>query len=124
MPVDIDANMGEVSDVNSENENEYDENGTNLKDDDDTMGDVKAEGADGEEVKKKYDPKDPTAATPETRRKASRACTQSMDLWGCGGGGSPLSGLKIGVPQVVPGCGIRFETLLTSCAAGILPRRA
>ncbi|KAJ3485869.1 hypothetical protein NLI96_g4644 [Meripilus lineatus] len=50
-------------------------------------------------VVSKYDPKDPTAATIETRQKASRACIQSMDLWGCGEGSGPLSGLKIGVPQ-------------------------
>ncbi|TPX10231.1 uncharacterized protein E0L32_001428 [Thyridium curvatum] len=64
--------MGEVSDAMSENENEYDENGTIHKDDDDTMGDLKTEGADGtEEVKKKYDPKDPLRPR---RKKARRAC--------------------------------------------------
>lgn len=72
MPGDIDAHMGEVSDAMSENENEYDENGTIHKDDDDTMGDLKTEGADGtEEVKKKYDPKDPLRPR---RKKARRAC--------------------------------------------------
>jgi hypothetical protein len=39
-----------------------------------------------------YDPKDPTAATPETRRKAQVAPLPSLD--------SSLQGLRIGIPQV------------------------
>lgn len=72
MPDEVDSNGGEVSDVMSENEHEYDDNDASLKDDD-KMPDssLKQEpGADGE-VKKKYDPKDPLRPR---RKKARRAC--------------------------------------------------
>jgi hypothetical protein len=72
MPDEVESNGGEVSDVMSENDLEYDENDASLRDDD-KMADIalkQESGPDGE-VKKKYDPKDPLRPR---RKKARRAC--------------------------------------------------
>ncbi|KAI0079110.1 amidase signature enzyme [Panus rudis PR-1116 ss-1] len=47
------------------------------------------------DVLSQYDHRDPSAAKPETRQKASTACLESMQEWS----GSSLHGLRIGVPQ-------------------------
>lgn len=81
MPEDMEANGTEVSDVMSENENEYDDQDHLIKDDDDdeeedekmaehnTSPETGAENS--ADVKKKYDPKDPHRPR---RKKARRAC--------------------------------------------------
>ncbi|KAK4185556.1 putative transcription factor [Podospora australis] len=65
----------EASGAMSESENEYDDNDTHHKDDDEKMSErnTNSEGVDanGGEVKKKYDPKDPMRPR---RKKARRAC--------------------------------------------------
>ena len=77
MPEDVEANGTEVSDVMSENENEYDDQEEEhpIKDDEDekmaehnTSPDT---GAENSTEKKKYDPKDPHRPR---RKKARRAC--------------------------------------------------
>lgn len=47
-----------------------------------------------------YDYRDPSAATPETREKASQACSRSMEEWLSISQGGSLQGLRIGIPQV------------------------
>ncbi|CAL1714476.1 unnamed protein product [Somion occarium] len=46
-----------------------------------------------------YDYRDPSAATPETREKASQACSRSMQEWLSISQGGSLQGLRIGIPQ-------------------------
>ncbi|KAH6678830.1 transcription factor [Plectosphaerella plurivora] len=65
MTDDMEDNGGDVSDAMSENE--YDDDNTTIKDEDDKMAEHDGNG----EVKKKYDPKDPSRPR---RKKARRAC--------------------------------------------------
>ncbi|KAA1475480.1 amidase signature enzyme [Dentipellis sp. KUC8613] len=45
-----------------------------------------------------YDPRDPTAARPETRQRAHEACEEEMYPWSSHADGD-LTGLRIGIPQ-------------------------
>ncbi len=73
MPLEMETNEAEVSGVMSESENEYDETDAHSKDGDETMADSNiSESMDANgEIKKKYDPKDPSRPR---RKKARRAC--------------------------------------------------
>ena len=44
-----------------------------------------------------FDPNDPTAAQPETREAADKACNEHMAEWASS---DTLTGLRIGIPQV------------------------
>lgn len=76
MPEDVEANGTEVSDVMSENENEYDDQEHSIRDEEDEQmaeHNTSSETGAGNpaEAKKKYDPKDPHRPR---RKKARRAC--------------------------------------------------
>ena len=47
-----------------------------------------------------YDPRDPSAAKPETREKASQACSSAMKDWFNPSHIETLQGLRIGIPRV------------------------
>ncbi|EOO01789.1 putative transcription factor protein [Phaeoacremonium minimum UCRPA7] len=86
MPEELDINGDEVSDAMSENENDY-ENDAAMKDEDDTMADstlASEIGADGSEIKKKYDPKDPLRPRRKKARRACYACQRAHLTCGMG----------------------------------------
>ena len=47
-----------------------------------------------------YDPRDPSAAKPETREEASQACSSAMKDWFNPSHTESLQGLVIGIPRV------------------------
>lgn len=71
MAEDFEPNGGEVSDVMSENDNEYDDPESHIKDEDERMAETNASDDGGTGEVKKYDPKDPSRPR---RKKARRAC--------------------------------------------------